>query len=220
MHLDTCCAGVRVLRRVCVNEQMWVESYPQGMAGLYRVIIVGVGRSPSPLPFPHKGQEVGHGEYWPLAMGWEKTLPLCEIDRKWNPTQQASAPSHTAPPFPGQGCGWRDRGFPSRSARPSPANGCLGKPSGMTALPCSLAGIMSPVCLRPTPASGCKYPLSSAGHEALWGGRLCDLGDSGQGQETIGYTPPLKLSRRLAVWHLFSSDWCRPLGFLKLPCPI
>lgn len=127
MHLDKCCAGVRVLRRVCVNEQMWVESYPQGMAGLYRVIIVGVGRSPSPLPFPHKGQEVGHGEYWPLAMGWEKTLPLCEIDRKWNPTQQASAPSHTAPP---RGVGGGTVGSPADLLGQAQQTAVLANPQG------------------------------------------------------------------------------------------
>lgn len=72
-------------------------------------------------------------------------------------------------PFPRQGCGWRGCGFPSHPVKPSPANGCLGKLSGMTALPCSLAGIMSPLCLRTTPTSGCKRPLSSAGHEVPLG---------------------------------------------------
>ena len=77
-------------------------------------------------------------------------------------------------PFPGQGCGWRGHGFPSYSARLSPANGCLGSPSGMTTLPCSAAGIMSPLCPRPTPTSGCNHALSSVGLELLWGGSLCD----------------------------------------------
>ena len=124
-------------------------------------------------------------------------------------------------PFPGQGCGWRGHGFPSHSARPSPANGCLGNPSGVTTLPCSVAGIMSPLCLRPTPTSGCKHALSSAGPEFLWSGSLGDLGDSGQSQEIAVCTPLPSLSRRLAASHLFCCDWYSSFGFfLKLPCPI
>lgn len=114
------------------------------------------------LPHPSKGQDVGgQNGYWPLAMGLGEHFLCARL------TGNGTQPSRHQPlvrqhhPFPG----WRGHGFPSYSARPSPASGCLGTPSGMTALPCSLAGIMSPLCLRPTPTFDYKHPLSSSGHK-------------------------------------------------------
>lgn len=51
-----------------INEQVGVASYPQGMAGLHRVIIVGVGRSPSSL-FPSPTKARRWGTWWVLAFG-------------------------------------------------------------------------------------------------------------------------------------------------------
>lgn len=116
-------------------------------------------------------------------------------------------------PFPGQGCGWRGHGFPSYSARLSPANGCLGSPSGMTTLPCSAAGIMSPLCPRPTPTSGCNHALSSVGLELLWGGSLCDLGDSGQIRKLLCAHCLPAWREGLAAWHFCCCDWYRSFDF-------
>lgn len=127
-------------------------------------------------------------------------------------------------PFPGQGCGWRGHGFPSYFARLSPANGCLGSPSGMTTLPCSVAGIMSPLYPRPTPTSGCNHALSSFGLEFLWGGSLCDLGDSGQIRKLLCAHCLPAWQEGLAAWHFCFCDWYRSFDFffffLKLPFAI
>lgn len=148
-----------------------------------------------------------------MAMGVGEHFLCVRLTENGTQLSRHQPPVRQHHPFPGQGCGWRGHGFPSHSARPSPANGCLGNPSGMTTLPCSVAGIMSPLCLRPTPTSGCKHALSSAGPEFLWSGNLCDLEGSGQSQEIAVCTPLPSLSRRLAASHLFCCDWYRSFFF-------
>lgn len=156
-----------------------------------------------------------------MAMGVGEHFLCVRLTENGTQLSRHQPPVRQYHPFPGQGCGWRGHGFPSHSARPSPANGCLGNPSGMTTLPCSVAGIMSPLCLRPTPTSGCKHALSSAGLEFLWSGNLCDLGGSGQSQEIAvctrfpacqeGWLPRIS-SAVIGTDPLFF--------FLKLPYPI
>ena len=97
----------------------------------------------------------GHGRYWPLAMGMGEHFLCARLTGNGTQPRRHQPPVRQHHPFPG----WKGHGFRSYSARPNPANGSLGDPSGVTAQPCFLAGIMSPLCLRPTPTSDYKHPL-------------------------------------------------------------
>lgn len=52
------------------------------------------------LPYPSKGQEVGDMESTGLWPWCGRTIPLCRVHRKWNLTQQASAPGQATSPLP------------------------------------------------------------------------------------------------------------------------
>lgn len=152
-----------------------------------------------------------------MAMGWENTSFCAGLTENRTRLSRHHPRSDGTPPLPWAGVWVEGPCVPSYSARLSPANGCLGSPR-MTTLPCSAAGIMSPLCLRPTPTSGCNHALFCWAGVAM-GRQLCDVGDSGQTRNLLWHTAS-SVAGRLGCLALAAVIGTDPLifFFLKLAC--
>ena len=86
---------------------------------IQKAVIMGTGRSPFVSSSSSQQGPGCGGTQWVLAFGHGigRTLPLCEINRKWNQPSRHQCLVRQHHPFPGR----RGSGFPSYPAKAKPS---------------------------------------------------------------------------------------------------